>query len=86
MVDINSESYFVANRYMIRLRKQDFMDDHDLARFAATANTTLDHFKEEFYYLVEDLVEKEAAKDGTLLQEAQTLDENLEMIRNGNRK
>ena len=86
MVDIDSESYFVANRYMIRLRKQDFMDDHDLARFAATANTTLDHFKEEFFYLVEDLDEKEAAKDGTLLQEAQTIDENLVMIPNGKRQ
>jgi ATP-dependent phosphofructokinase / diphosphate-dependent phosphofructokinase len=86
MVDIDSESYYVANRYMIRLRKQDFLDDHDLARFAATANTTLDHFKEEFYYLVEDIDETSETKDGTLLFEAQTIDENLEMARNGKRK
>ena len=86
MVDIESESYYVANRYMIRLRKQDFLDDHDLARFAATANTTLDHFKEEFYYLVEDIDETSETKDGTLLFEAQTIDENLEMVRNGKRK
>ena len=86
MVDIDSESYYVANRYMIRLRKQDFLDDHDLARFAATANTNLEKFKEEFYYLVEDIDETSETKDGTLLFEAQTIDENLEMVRNGKKK
>ena len=86
MVDIKSESYFVASRYMIRLRNSDFVDAHDLARFAATANTTLDNFKKEFYYLVEGSDEKEEARDGTLLQEAQTIDENLEMIKNGKKK
>lgn len=80
MVDINSESYYVANRYMIRLRKEDFTDDHDLARFAATANTSLSNFKNEFFYLVEDTKEKDAARDGAVLQEAQTIDEGLSRV------
>jgi 6-phosphofructokinase 1 len=86
MVDIHSESYYVANRYMIRLRKEDFLDDHDLARFAATANTSLENFKKEFFYLVEDTEEKEDTKDGAALQEAQTIDENLVMISNNKKK
>jgi 6-phosphofructokinase 1 len=77
MVDINSESYYTANRYMIRLRKEDFNDPHELARFAATANMSLQEFREKFYYIVEDLDEATDALDGTALQKAQTEDENL---------
>ncbi len=86
MVDITSESYYVANRYMIRLRKSDFLDDHDLARFAATANTSLDNFKNEFFYLVEDTEDNLDTKDGAALQEAQTIDENLATINNSKKK
>ncbi len=39
MVDPESESYLIANRYMIRLRRDDFDDPHELARFAATAES-----------------------------------------------
>ena len=37
MVDIHSTRYAIARRYMIRLRRDDFEDEHELARFAATA-------------------------------------------------
>jgi 6-phosphofructokinase 1 len=38
---------------MIRLRRDDFEDPHELAKFAATAGLTLDEFREQFEYLVE---------------------------------
>ena len=36
LVDVNSEAFRVARAYMIRLKKEDFEDDHELAKFAAT--------------------------------------------------
>ncbi|HEV3215739.1 MAG TPA: diphosphate--fructose-6-phosphate 1-phosphotransferase [Vicinamibacterales bacterium] len=53
LVDVDSTRYHIARRYMIRLRKDDFQDSHELARFAATAGVTRDEFKKEFEYLVE---------------------------------
>ena len=37
---------------MIRLRRDDFVDAHELAKFAATAGVSLQQFREEFEYLV----------------------------------
>jgi AraC-like DNA-binding protein len=37
---------------MIRLRKDDFHDPHDLAKLAATAGLSNDEFRKEFEYLV----------------------------------
>jgi 6-phosphofructokinase 1 len=54
MVDIHSTRYAIARRYMIRLRRDDFDDPHELARFAATAHLTLEEFKNRFEYLVKD--------------------------------
>ncbi|MGD0993768.1 MAG: diphosphate--fructose-6-phosphate 1-phosphotransferase [Gemmatimonadales bacterium] len=54
MVDIHSTRYAIARRYMIRLRRDDFDDPHELARFAATAHLTLEEFKNRFEYLVRD--------------------------------
>jgi ATP-dependent phosphofructokinase / diphosphate-dependent phosphofructokinase len=53
LVDIDSTRYHIARRYMIRLRKDDFEDPHELARFAATAGLTLEQFQREFEYLVQ---------------------------------
>jgi 6-phosphofructokinase 1 len=39
---------------MLRLRRDDFEDAHELARFAASAGLSLDEFSREFRYLVED--------------------------------
>jgi 6-phosphofructokinase 1 len=77
MVDTASEYYYVANRYMIRLHKDDFDDPHELAKYAATANISLNKFREQFYYLVQDTKENGGNKDGVTLQEAQTEQENL---------
>ncbi|MCA9521193.1 MAG: 6-phosphofructokinase [Myxococcales bacterium] len=54
MVDIHSHRYQIARRYMIRLRRDDFEDPHELAKFAATCGLTIDEFRESFQYLIAD--------------------------------
>lgn len=81
MVDPSSESYYVANRYMIRLRKDDFDDPHELAKYAATANLPLEKFREQFYYLVADVAENGQNTDGFVVQEAQSDHENLRLAK-----
>jgi hypothetical protein len=39
---------------MIRLRRDDFEDAHELAKFAATCGMHLQEFRDEFEYLVKD--------------------------------
>ena len=53
MVDVGSESYEIARRYMIRLTRSDFEDPHELAKFAATAGTSLAEFRKQFGYLID---------------------------------
>ncbi|HEX4999118.1 MAG TPA: diphosphate--fructose-6-phosphate 1-phosphotransferase [Terriglobia bacterium] len=52
LVDTHSTRYAIARRYMIRLRRDDFEDPHELAKFAATVNMSLDEFRQRFEYLV----------------------------------
>ncbi|HKE20703.1 MAG TPA: diphosphate--fructose-6-phosphate 1-phosphotransferase [Kofleriaceae bacterium] len=52
LVDIASTRYAIARRYMLRLRRDDFADPHELARFAATAGVPLQRFRDEFEYLI----------------------------------
>jgi 6-phosphofructokinase len=77
MVDVNSESYYIANRYMIRLRKEDFDDPYELAKYANTANIPIDEFKKQFYYLVEDFKGEDFKTNGFVLQKAHTERENI---------
>jgi 6-phosphofructokinase 1 len=70
MVDPDSEAYMIANRYMIRLRRDDFDDPHELARFAATANVSLPEFHNQFYYLVADVKDEKIKGNGHALAEA----------------
>ena len=53
LVDIHSARYAIARRYMTRLRRDDFEDPFELARFAATAGLSVDEFRRQFEYLVE---------------------------------
>ncbi len=53
MVDMTSEYYQVARRYMIRLAPEDFNDPHELAKYAATAHVSLEDFRKRFQYLLE---------------------------------
>ena len=39
---------------MIRLRRDDFEDPHELAKFAATCGIHLQQFRDEFEYLIQD--------------------------------
>jgi 6-phosphofructokinase 1 len=52
LVDIHSTRYSIARRYMIRLRRDDFEDPEELAKFAAAANMSVEEFRHEFEYLV----------------------------------
>ncbi len=54
LVDISSTRYAIARRYMIRLRRDDFDDPHELAKFAATVGMSLEQFRDAFEYLVAD--------------------------------
>jgi 6-phosphofructokinase 1 len=53
LVDILSTRYAIARRYMIRLRRDDFEDPHELAKFAATVGLSLQEFRSEFEYLIQ---------------------------------
>jgi len=53
LVDISSARYAIARRYMIRLRRDDFDDPYELAKFAATAGLSVQEFRKQFEYLVE---------------------------------
>jgi ATP-dependent phosphofructokinase / diphosphate-dependent phosphofructokinase len=52
MVDVTSTRYAIARRYMIRLRRDDFEDPHELAKYAATMHMSLDDFRAQFEYLI----------------------------------
>jgi 6-phosphofructokinase len=52
MVDINSDRYMIARRYMLRLRQDDFDDPSELAKFASVLGITIEEFQARFAYLV----------------------------------
>ncbi len=53
MVDVSSEYYFIARRYMLRLNKADFEDPFELSKYAATAGMTVEEFTDRFKYLID---------------------------------
>jgi 6-phosphofructokinase len=53
LVDINSTRYAIARRYMIRLRRDDFSDEHQLTNFASKMGLSVADFRRRFEYLVE---------------------------------
>ena len=54
MVNVGSEYYYIARRYMLRLNRADFDDPHELAKYAATCGISLEEFKKQFYYVIEN--------------------------------
>jgi len=52
-VDVTGESYQIARSYMLRLSREDFDDPHELAKFAATASTSVEEFRDGFAYLLD---------------------------------
>lgn len=77
MVDLNSESYEVAYRYMIRLKTDDFEDPHELAKYAATAGISSEEFQNQFGYLFQGLKVDPTGDDGVAAQIAHTTHEKL---------
>ena len=53
LVDIHSSRYRIARRYMLRLRRDDFSDQAELANLAAAARVPPERFRRAFEYLVE---------------------------------
>lgn len=51
MVDVNTESYAVARKYMIRLGVEDFEGGEWTEQLASAAHMSVDEFKERFGYL-----------------------------------
>jgi 6-phosphofructokinase 1 len=73
MVDPSSESFYIARRYMLRLNQADFEDPHELAKFAATCGISLEDFRKQFYYLIEnDLLYKNLESGNIKLAAAET--------------
>ena len=52
LVDVGSTRYAIARRYMIRLRRDDIEDPHEVAKLAKTAKLSEEEFRREFEYLV----------------------------------
>jgi 6-phosphofructokinase len=52
MVDTATEYYKIARRYMLRLRRDDFADAAEIARYAAVAHLKPEEFRAQFEYLV----------------------------------
>jgi ATP-dependent phosphofructokinase / diphosphate-dependent phosphofructokinase len=52
LVDVESESYECARKYMIRLEKSDFTDPAQLAKLASIVKMTPEQFKSRFEYVV----------------------------------
>ena len=53
LVDVDSDSYRVARKYMIRLDAEDFHDANRMTRLARAARMTPEEFKKQFEYLGE---------------------------------
>lgn len=54
LVDVTSEGYTVARRYMQRLTPGDFRDPEELKRLARAARLSVEGFRARYSYLVED--------------------------------
>src|SRR5438034_251291 len=52
LVNVMSTRYPIARRYMIRLRRDDFEDPHELAKLAATVRLAPEAFPRPFDYLI----------------------------------
>ena len=52
LVDVASTRYAIARRYMIRLRRDDFEDPHELAKLAAAVRLSPEEFRRQFDYLM----------------------------------
>ncbi|MGR3218263.1 MAG: diphosphate--fructose-6-phosphate 1-phosphotransferase [Candidatus Anammoxibacter sp.] len=56
LVNIYTESYEVARKYMIRLEKDDFSDPEKTEKLARAANVTTEEFTNQFGYIAEEWI------------------------------
>ena len=77
LVDIHSTRYAIARRYMIRLRRDDFEDPHELAKFAATAGCRSRSSAREFEYLVAGRAAAAGAGEAAVNPDVSTIDESV---------
>jgi len=85
MVDPSSESFYIARRYMLRLNQADFEDPHELAKYAATCGISLEDFRNQFYYLIEnDLLYKNLERGNIRLAATETNEAYKPAIRDTN--
>jgi ATP-dependent phosphofructokinase / diphosphate-dependent phosphofructokinase len=54
MVDVTSDRYKIARRYMLRLRREDLEKPEELARLAAVTRLPVETFREQFLPVVKD--------------------------------
>jgi 6-phosphofructokinase 1 len=54
MVNVDSDRYMIARRYMLRLRRDDFADPDVRAKLAAVLGITVGELEAQFAYLVEN--------------------------------
>ena len=54
MVDVDTEYYKIARRYMLRLRRDDFADPAEVQKYATVTHITPEQFKAQLEYLVKD--------------------------------
>jgi ATP-dependent phosphofructokinase / diphosphate-dependent phosphofructokinase len=59
LVDVRSEQYEIARRYMVRLRPEDLDDANSVGALAAVVHLSPDEFRRMFGYLVADAVSHE---------------------------
>ena len=52
---------------MLRLNQADFEDPHELAKLAATSKLSINDFKNEFYYLIENDLLYKNLEEGKIL-------------------
>jgi 6-phosphofructokinase 1 len=52
MVDVESESYQIARRYMLRLSTEDFADPHAIGRYASVVGLSPEAFRARYEYVV----------------------------------
>ena len=63
MVDVGSEYYSIARRYILRLNRSDFDDPDELDKLAAVCGIPVEEFRMQFGYLMEkDLLYRTAAE------------------------
>ena len=70
MVDPSSEYFYIARRYMIRLNQADFDDPNELAKYAVTCGISVEDFRKQFYYLLENDLLYQNLKEGKIKLEA----------------